>query len=191
MPYTSPPATLEELRSRCPAQRHLNVLRVPKAGSTSFTEMIGTACGKRDDPSRAWQLTTLHAHEARPADTCDGASVTTLRDPCERLVSMYRHFEILWGLKLRSHWVKDGEPLRDSLAHPCSPVAIWPTSFRIPSLSATLTSNPRSLLRSIQCRRLRHAAPLPLARDPRQQDAADAQQQRGHPARLLDLSGEA
>ena len=103
----APAASLDELQRRCPlapdsgGRRHLNVMRVPKAGSTSFTDMIASACGK----SHA-SLSTLWAHEVRPADTCAGQSVTVIREPCERLVSQYRHFEILWGLKLKSHWVR-------------------------------------------------------------------------------------
>ena len=131
--HLSPAASLEALQQRCPQHRHLNVLRIPKAGSTSFTEMLSSACGKSRGSNQVvelptsssvsgfslasgggtsppapppWSLSTLWAHEVRPADTCDGLSVTVIREPCERLVSQYRHFEILWGLKLKSHWVR-------------------------------------------------------------------------------------
>ena len=63
-----------------------------------------------------WRLVNMASHEVVPADSCAGASVAILREPCERLASMYRHFEILWGLKLHSHWVRHA-PDADAFAH--------------------------------------------------------------------------
>ena len=98
------------------ASRLVHVLRVPKAGSTSFFEMLmpclksraaSTRTGSASSPAPAWRVQTWPSHEVLPTDSCDQLSVAILRDPCDRLVSMYRHFEILWGLKLHSHWVRN------------------------------------------------------------------------------------
>lgn len=101
-----PMFTYAQLKQRCPDLGQLNVLLVPKTGSTSLNEMVNVACKRLEPPRiRVW-----YAHEVVPSDTCQTASVAFLRDPCERLPSMYRHFEILWGLhrnvKLNRHWVQ-------------------------------------------------------------------------------------
>ena len=56
--HLSPAASLEALQQRCPQHRHLNVLRVPKAGSTSFTEMLSSACGKSRGSNQVVELPT-------------------------------------------------------------------------------------------------------------------------------------
>ena len=98
--------TFAQLQERCPNLRQLNVLLVPKTGSTSLNELVKTACKRPETPHiRVWG-----SHEVVPSDTCQTASVAMLRNPCERLPSMYRHFEILWGLhrnaRLNRHWVQ-------------------------------------------------------------------------------------
>jgi hypothetical protein len=101
-----PLSTFAQLQERCPNLGQLNVLLVPKTGSTSMGEMVKVACKRLEAPHiRVWS-----SHEVVPSDTCHTASVAMLRDPCERLPSMYRHFEILWSLhrnaRLNRHWVQ-------------------------------------------------------------------------------------
>jgi hypothetical protein len=112
-PLLVPASSLSELlEQRCPQRNasDLVVLRVPKAGSTSFVETIGAACnGGHNLPTNGgtvWpRIRVLSAHETARTDSCQDASVAILRDPCDRLVSMYRHFDLLRALKLHKHWV--------------------------------------------------------------------------------------
>ena len=79
-----PTASLEALQSRCPGVR-LRVARVPKTGSTNFLTGLSACKGTVVD--------LLWDHQAVPPTSCSGASLATLRDPCERFVSSYRHLK--------------------------------------------------------------------------------------------------
>ena len=92
---------MAQLKQRCPhvgaANIHVNklqhhdtrprLLRVPKSASTTFSSFAEGCNELLRDPHLFFQ------HEAPPSDSCREASVATLREPCERFVSMYRQLE--------------------------------------------------------------------------------------------------
>ena len=81
-----PFASLEALQQRCRGVRRiLNVARVPKTGSTDF--LTGLSACQRATVDLLWD------HQAMPATSCSRASLATLREPCERFVSSYRHLK--------------------------------------------------------------------------------------------------
>ena len=110
----APAPSLKALLDRCPPPRtsranltgHLVILRVPKAGSTSFAYSLSRACNHARG-SRP-RLKILQQHELAKTDGCANPTVALVRDPCERLVSMYRHMDIhvLHELHHRTHWVR-------------------------------------------------------------------------------------
>ena len=75
---------MEALQQRCPGVR-LGVARVPKTGSTNFLSGLSACKGTVID--------LLWDHQAVPPTSCSRASLATLRDPCERFVSSYRHLK--------------------------------------------------------------------------------------------------
>lgn len=79
-----PSRSLEALQQRCPGVR-LGVARVPKTGSTNFLSGLSACKGTVID--------LLWDHQAVPPTSCSRASLATLRDPCERIVSSYRHLK--------------------------------------------------------------------------------------------------
>ena len=79
-----PLPSLEALQRRCPGVR-LSVARVPKTGSTHFLTGLSACKGTAVD--------LLWDHQAVPPTSCSRASLATLRDPCERFVSSYRHLK--------------------------------------------------------------------------------------------------
>ena len=79
-------ASLEALQERCRGvRRTLNVARVPKTGSTDF--LTGLSACARTTVDLLWD------HQAVPPVSCGRASLATLREPCERFVSSYRHLK--------------------------------------------------------------------------------------------------
>ena len=81
-----PVASLEALQERCRGvRRTLNVARVPKTGSTDF--LTGLSACARPTVDLLWDP------QAVPPVSCGRASLATLREPCERFVSSYRHLK--------------------------------------------------------------------------------------------------
>ena len=102
--FASPTHSLSDLRRRraCthlgPASLHADsttpvwnrpkLLRVPKAASSYFLETAQFGCNEsRRDPI------AMHEHQAPPSISCRSVTIATLREPCERWVSIFRQFE--------------------------------------------------------------------------------------------------
>ena len=76
------------LAKRCGGRprRPVVVARVPKTGSTHFLFGLRSACNTSF-------VDLLWDHQAIAADGCSRTSLATLREPCERLWSSYRHLK--------------------------------------------------------------------------------------------------
>ena len=89
---SNPASTFVELAGRCAGTnstiRHLKLLRVPSTGSTSFLFRMNAAC--RDSFATSGRLVEpLWDHQAPSSATCHEASISTLQDPCKRIVTVY------------------------------------------------------------------------------------------------------
>ena len=85
--------SLEALRSRCP-NASVQLLRVPKTGSTSLLSTLTNACDCADGShkasrSRADRCWAPLDHQAPSSRSCEEAAIGTLREPCERFSSLY------------------------------------------------------------------------------------------------------
>jgi len=91
---TQPASSLEELEQRCPALKSqtLNVLRVPKTGSTTVLNSLEER-DEIDNGSCNVDFDLIGGHELLPSETCTAPSLVGLREPCERFVSIYHHLQ--------------------------------------------------------------------------------------------------
>ena len=127
-----PSRTVAELVNRCghvgpssvaanttrPQSARPKILRVPKSASSFFLTTMANGCNEsRRDPI------VLGEHQAPPSDNCGQITLATLREPCDRFVSIYRQFESTYasdnalcsyyaGL-CRKHWLRKAKNVSD------------------------------------------------------------------------------
>lgn len=124
----SPVRSMSELRARCDGNggrgrlmKHVRplLLRVPKAASTLVLHSVAQACNASGhNPTALWD------HQAPPINSCKEVGIATLREPCDRIVSIYRHLLEKYtpappaahclisraaGHTCRRHWVHQAE----------------------------------------------------------------------------------
>ena len=113
-----PFASVDALLRRCPRPPHVrrppvSVLRVPKTGSTTLASSLRGACN-------ASVATVLFKHEMVASASYDNPSIVSLREPCDRLISIFRHMRAAYdtgrspvcrhaAAKCSRHWVHSAE----------------------------------------------------------------------------------
>ena len=107
--------SVAEVLRRCPraSKAHLQLIRVPKTGSTTLLRRLNSSCGcdperwlSKGRPASMTNATSsardrgtspscraLWNHQAAPSRSCDEFSIATLREPCERFLSIFHHLQ--------------------------------------------------------------------------------------------------